>query len=384
MAQATMKTLALFDEVGSKNNLTILRLIAALSVIWGHSFAVVFDAAGKDPVSGFIQAAYIGDIAVYFFFIISGFLVAGSLERRGGIEFVAARVLRIFPGLIVCNIVMIAYVAFAYHGGEIQAFLSSGEVHRFFVQNSLLYPVPVFELPNSFPHNLIPNQLAGTYWTLPAELRCYIVLFILGLLGFHFGDRQSRSSRGIAVCLLAALIAASLFTFSSIPIIGFHPKFARLFIFFLMGVLFHLLRDYVPIRRDVALLAAIALIVTRAYVPGFEAVSYVSLPLIVFYLAFGVPYSRLLNEHGDFSYGVYIYGWMSQQIVASANPHQSPYLNFAGGALLALGFAAVSWFLVENPALRFKSRLFDRRRPIRDRETLVTPPVASTMTSTPP
>jgi len=85
----------------------------------------------------------------------------------------------------------------------------------------------------------------------------------------------------------------------------------------------------------------------------------------------GMPASRLsaaLSRPGAVaigrrSYGLYLYGWPSQQLVEQfIAPGGTPLQNTAWATALALSLAAASWFLVERPALRLKKR-FGTRTP---------------------
>jgi peptidoglycan/LPS O-acetylase OafA/YrhL len=88
---------------GAKDdNFLMLRFIAAALVIYGHAPAIT---GGGGPTDLFVWlnwGEYSGDIAVDLFFITSGFLVMGSWQRRSHVlDFVLARVVRIFPALAV-------------------------------------------------------------------------------------------------------------------------------------------------------------------------------------------------------------------------------------------------------------------------------------------
>ena len=97
-------TSTLADYDGSRhNNFTILRIVLAWSVLYGHSFVVQKTEGIRDPLAALFQgSAWIGEIAVNGFFSISGFLVAASFVRRGVVDYLLSRALRIFPALIVC------------------------------------------------------------------------------------------------------------------------------------------------------------------------------------------------------------------------------------------------------------------------------------------
>ncbi len=86
---------------GRDNNFSLIRIIAAFAVLITHSFALAIGTGEAEPFQKFLGMT-MGTIAVDIFFITSGFLVTSSLlTRQSVIEFVWARVLRIYPALLV-------------------------------------------------------------------------------------------------------------------------------------------------------------------------------------------------------------------------------------------------------------------------------------------
>jgi peptidoglycan/LPS O-acetylase OafA/YrhL len=64
----------------------------------------------------------------------------------------------------------------------------------------------------------------------------------------------------------------------------------------------------------------------------------------------------------DLSYGIYIYGWPSQQITMALSPSLNPYeLTFAALAL-ATFFAFISWRFIEKPAIQLGKEISKSNR----------------------
>ena len=85
----------------SHDNFMILRLVLALSVVVSHAFSVGTGRHIDEPLT-LLTRYTLGEHAVNGFFAISGFLVAMSWDRRRGVvPFVTARLLRVFPALVV-------------------------------------------------------------------------------------------------------------------------------------------------------------------------------------------------------------------------------------------------------------------------------------------
>jgi len=82
---------------GRDNNYNLIRFLAALAVIWSHSFPL--SGSGGDPA--IVPGETFGGFGVLVFFVPSGFLVAKSWERNPRLlAFFLARTLRIYPALI--------------------------------------------------------------------------------------------------------------------------------------------------------------------------------------------------------------------------------------------------------------------------------------------
>ena len=77
------------------------------------------------------------------------------------------------------------------------------------------------------------------------------------------------------------------------------------------------------------------------------------LTYVILWIADAVPSPRFFQVH-DFSYGVYIWGFPLTQMAALFGFHHAsvPVLSVALIALTLVG-AAVSWFLIERPMLRW-------------------------------
>src|SRR5215467_7385258 len=89
-----------------QNNFDVLRLLAAISVIFSHSFLIAEGTQDNEPLillAG--NQSILGLAGVFVFFAISGFLVTQSFEQTAhSAHYLAKRALRIFPGLFVATL----------------------------------------------------------------------------------------------------------------------------------------------------------------------------------------------------------------------------------------------------------------------------------------
>ena len=85
-----------------ENNFDFLRFVLASMVILTHSYCILGTSMNSEPISILTNHQILtSEIAVDFFFVVSGFLVSMSWERcnRFG-EFCFKRLIRIYPALI--------------------------------------------------------------------------------------------------------------------------------------------------------------------------------------------------------------------------------------------------------------------------------------------
>ena len=90
---------------GRDNNLNLLRMLAASSVLFSHSYALTGHMLQEPLVVASGQRTDAATIGVIVFFAISGFLIAQSLARTPSLyAYTIARGLRILPGLMLAKL----------------------------------------------------------------------------------------------------------------------------------------------------------------------------------------------------------------------------------------------------------------------------------------
>lgn len=84
-----------------RNNIGILRLILASMVIIGHAPEMVDGSRIREPLTQIWPLASLGSVAVSGFFLLSGYLITGSMLREQSIlTYSKRRILRIIPGYV--------------------------------------------------------------------------------------------------------------------------------------------------------------------------------------------------------------------------------------------------------------------------------------------
>ncbi|WP_285026179.1 acyltransferase [Plantibacter sp. ME-Dv--P-122b] len=330
------------------NSLNAIRLILAVSVIVAHSW----------PLTGRHLGGPLDTLGVDGFFILSGYLIAGSWVRNPKWSaFLLARGRRILPGFWVALVVtafLLAPIGAAFQGVDGWKLITSGESLSYVVQNAALY---IFEhrvggTPVGLPYS---DSWNGSLWTLQWEAFCYVGLLVLGLTGLLRRKWFVASLTLVFWSLYTALhgrLDRSIFLESRLDD---GIRFAMLF---LVGVLIFTLARRIPITWPLVVAAAVLLAVSL-FLPDYRILGV--WPYAYLLVAVGalvkLPWLALRN---DFSYGVYIYAFPIQQILASTVLVALPIWGFAGiSVVVTLPLAVASWFLVEKPS----SKLFARKRP---------------------
>jgi peptidoglycan/LPS O-acetylase OafA/YrhL len=331
------------------NNFDALRLVAAATVIFSHSFFIAYGNEMREPLivlSG--RQSILGLAAVFVFFAVSGFLVTQSFEEtRSPWRYLAKRALRIFPGLVLALVLSGFVLAPLVSTLPVREFLSRAAPYRYVFWNTLL-DLRQHELPGvMFVDNPVGLEVNGSLWTLRYEFEMYLMVLALGVAG------------AIRLPVLLGLMALGLacIAFPQVPALAALGGWGWMLSFFVAGMVLYKLRDTRVFDGRIALLALLGLAATVRF-GGFILMFSIFGSYLALYLALDRRLPRLpAAAWGDLSYGLYIYGWPSEQAVIWALGGHAAWWQVFGLALpLAAALAFVSWHLVEQPALRLKPR----------------------------
>lgn len=331
--------------VGKTNNLTFIRLFAAFTVIYGHTTAIV-PGASLDWVTRTTNYAFSGGVAVDLFFLISGFLVSASILNGGARRYLIARVLRIYPALWV-NLILCTFVL----GGlvttlPIGEYLTHKETWTYFIGLAGTFRGAFF-LPGVFSNNL-DHAMNGSIWSVLIEVWLYVFVLMAYLLGIM----RNRSVFNVVFFI-------TIVTLWSNP--DLTPSLIRdatsrhVCLLFYIGSFLYINRDCVPVGPYyilIALLLAGITIGTDRFVFAYILLLVTFFCAVSFYTQF-----KWLDKYGDYSYGVYLYGWPAQQIIAHKFPTLAGPENCMYACILAFFCGFLSWHLIEKRALKFKSAL---------------------------
>ncbi len=332
------------------NALNAWRLGLALAVIIWHSLVLTGRPMPAFPLHQFATQCFVDG-----FFAISGFLIPASWLGKPRLrDYVLARGLRILPGLWVCLVItafVIAPVGVAIQGGSASRLISSGGPLQFVVRNSAVAYVQfdIAGTPTGIP---FPGMWNGSLWTLQYEVLLYIAVAVLGLS--RLLGRRWLFPVAFALALLWSVLTPCPLDGGTVT-----ERLARLAAMFAAGGLMHRFRDKIPARWLLVAVSA-AVVLLANLLPDYRVVGAIPLAYVVIVSGALIHHKRL-NLRTDLSYGTYIYACPIQQVMVIAGFGPLNPLVFAIIATLAtLPFAALSWFVVEKPAMRLKARITNR------------------------
>ncbi len=338
--------------INRSNNLDFLRLLFASLVIVSHSFPLT----GQPEIAGVFtnDQLSLGSLSVDCFFIMSGYLIFQSLERsKTLLSYLWKRILRLFPALFILLIITLLILPFLYNGADI----SKESSYWSYLPNGLsLYRIQ-YNVNGVFENNLYPKAINGSLWSLSYEFTLYLILMII------FPFRKNKNIVRIImiiiflICYILLQFRPSFLSNLFHYIIRDSSIFYKLAAFFFAGSIlsFFNLKTYntLFIRIGITLSIILSLIIGCYQIVAPFLLSVLTLQLATLNTP---PINMVGKKWGDISYGVYIYGFLLQQILMNylvLNPFQLMLISLPATYILA----SFSWHLVEEKMLRYKNIL---------------------------
>lgn len=344
------------------NNFGFLRLCFAGMVIVAHIPELMDGDNHREPLTALFHTLTLGEVAVDMFFVISGYLIAGSMTTSSSIiDFLAKRILRIVPAYVVAFLA--TYFVFS---PLLNAPMMGGLADLLSRISTLRIPAD-FARPLAGSHDLRSN---GSMWTIAHEFRCYLIVALAGSLGWLKRPPVIIGATSVMLMLssLSHIHGASWrlielrSTFLGEIVLGDAAALIRFVAAFLCGVSFFLVRDTIVLRTRTAAACAVVLVACM-FIPVLAEIALTTFgAYILFWCALGLKSAWLsgVNARNDVSYGLYLYGWPVGLLFLHYAPGLGPWMIVVITALTAYVIAAASWFGLEQPFLGLK-RFLPRR-----------------------
>ncbi|WP_354641043.1 acyltransferase family protein [Kitasatospora camelliae] len=384
------------------NSFGVLRLVLASAVVVSHMYPIAW--GHLDPLwkhSG--MQTDIGKMSVIGFFVLSGFMITGSGARSTSGRYAWHRALRILPGLwgsLLLSALVIVPALYYWLHGTTAGYWHNPAGPRNYLEGTWNTSIStgwdisgVMAEGRNRGTNFDPG-VNGALWSLKYEILCYVMV---GLLAAGGALQRARKFVPLMAGALGVLILRDWFDapglrgipgdMNSAVMVPFLGAMSVHFIIhlcfvFLIGATFQLYRERLPIHDGLAALSFLVLGGTL-YFGGLFVFGYPAFAYLLLWLAVRLPRPfQKVGRKRDYSYGIYIYGFTVEQALAMlgyAKYGKPVYLLCAMAGTVVL--AALSWHLIESPAMKLKNWTpwFVRRLKQRSQERRqVSEPVAPT------
>ncbi|MFF3216456.1 acyltransferase family protein [Streptomyces sp. NPDC002886] len=358
------------------NSFGVLRLLLASSVVLSHVWPLGW--GPLDPLwkySG--QQTDVGKMAVIGFFVLSGFMITGSGARSTSGRYAWHRALRILPGLwgslLVSSLIIVPFL-YSYLHGSVGGYWNHPQGPVSYLQGTWNTSISthwdiagVLAEGKARGTNFDPG-VNGALWSLKYEILCYVMVGVMAASGVLTRARKlvPLSAALLGILILRDWIAApslrgipgNMSAAVEVPFLGAMSVhfIIHLCFVFLIGATFQLYRDRVPVHDGLALLSAVVLGGSLAF-GGVFVFGYPAFAYLLLWLAIRLPRPfQKIGRKRDYSYGIYIYGFTVEQALALlgyAKYGKPVFLLLAMAGTLVL--AALSWHLIESPAMKLKN-----------------------------
>jgi peptidoglycan/LPS O-acetylase OafA/YrhL len=330
------------------NNFNLIRMLAATAVLISHSYPLAQGSTAVEPLSSWLGLS-LGELAVITFFCVSGFFISLSRDRApSNLDFFSARFLRIYPGLTLVLLLSVFLIGPIFTTLGTLEYFRSGAIYSYLSNNLMLFSMK-FQLPGLFEDNPWPG-INGSLWTLFYEVTLYILVGGLGAFAFY-----SRGIRFAGFLLVYAIVyVAFKVALANTTLLNELHRAQFFFTWslpFVLGMSLYRYRQHIQ-HRFVWFLPLAALAAWSYQKPWFFECFVLAWTYLIFYLGFAThTLIDRYNQLGDYSYGVYIYAFPVQEILAHQVKSITPISMMLVAFPIVLVAAVFSWHFIEKPAM---------------------------------
>jgi peptidoglycan/LPS O-acetylase OafA/YrhL len=328
------------------NNFNILRLLAALSVVFSHTFTFYKNA--HDPVHT-LTGMYASTLGLVIFFTISGFLITKSLLNSAHLgQYFIKRFLRILPALYVSTFITMFIIAPLLAPFDLKTYFTDPLCWKY------LQVLFVFRAVQPLPGVGILN---GALWSIALEIKLYIVL---AFLYFITQKIPKIKVKWLILSVFCVLFILKILVVTTLTLADSYTNTLNFSTLFMLGSTVSVFPTILSFHKKYVSSVAAFLCVFCCF---FDCLEIPALMLALPYLVLQIGLVRsktgdFLTQTGDFSYGIYVYALPLQHLLVYFINIENiePLAFFALILLILLPFAAFSWFFIEKPALNLKTK----------------------------
>lgn len=280
------------------------------------------------------------------------------------ITYLKKRIGRIYPAYllsVIATVTLFAPIAFTITNGghfDINTYLTQ-------TPTPLSYLLHSYRLTSTIPIigttlTKVPSESwNGSAWTLQFEFGCYIaimlIIFILNKVKIK-SENYSKLLFGLYIFLI--IISIFYPKYDGISITGTNVFIVAIYLFsiFLGGSIVYLIKNNLSFSYKYVSLSLLFCIIIMTILPNYWAIEICAIPMVYIILFISIKLkSPKWIQRNDISYGIYIYAWPIQTVIACFLIVNSIHLNIFIYIIICMiltsGFATISWFLIEKPIL---------------------------------
>lgn len=343
-----------------ENNFGIIRLMGAVMVIIGHMYTLL----GQGVPTLLWNS--VNSIGVAIFFTIGGYLITLSWLREPKFKtYIIKRVFRIFPALIVCILLSVIVIGPLMTNLPINEYYSNPLTWAY-MKNCLLYIH--YALPGVFADNICVGTVNGSIWCLPVEFLMYLLIPIYISLGSKLPEKMQKWYYGIATVLV--IVAGSVWTtwYYDTHFVFYGMDFSQIMQivpYYFIGSLFAVCKLEKILNLQIAMVVTIfASGMCFLPAPFCFLAQYLVIPYVILSLALAAkPVFSVFNKI-DISYGMFLFGFIIQQMLIQIFVHRGWTLNvwilMTLSILLSGIMGSLTEKIVEKPAGILCKRILEK------------------------
>ncbi|MBL1219299.1 acyltransferase [Chryseobacterium sp. L7] len=321
----------------TKNNFDFIRVLLAFIVFVGH-----LGALSDSSQLEFLSNSPV-EIAVFSFFIVSGFLIARSYERSSSLKsYIKKRINRIVPAyllvVLLCAVLLslVSTLSFSDYFGNAQ-------VYKYLFWNSIFMNFMAPSLPGVFGNEAVN----GALWTLKIEMCFYFAVPLIFLL---FGKNNKYRNLSLIILYFLSLIFLNYFEMAGK--ISISKQLPGSLCYFIGGMLGYFYFDqFIKYKNTLFIIAIITVWIDL--ILHIKLFSPIMISIIVLYIAYSFKFLNNFGKYGDFTYGIYIFHFPIIRVFATLGlfANFNPFFMSFICMLVVIGVGIASWHLYEKKFL---------------------------------
>ncbi|ROI01089.1 acyltransferase [Chryseobacterium sp. G0240] len=318
----------------TKNNFDFIRVLLAFIVFVGHLGAL----SQSEPLHILTYSPV--EVAVFSFFIVSGFLIARSYERSSSLKsYAKKRFNRIVPAYLLvvslCAVLLslVSTLSFSEYFGNTQ-------VYKYWFWNSLFLNFKAPWLPGVFGNQAVN----GALWTLKIEMCFYIAVPFMFLL---FGKNNKYRNVSLIVLYFLSLLFLNYFEMTDRAAIS--RQLPGSLCYFIGGMLLYFNFDkFIQHKNSLFIIAMLTVWIDLIF--KIKLFSPMMISIIVLYIAYSFKFLNNFGKYGDFTYGIYIFHFPIIRVFQTLGFFEdyNPYVMSVICMFTVIAVGIASWHLYEK------------------------------------